>query len=43
VELLRRDTEEALLVEFSDSSGETYATAILAAAQLIPLHRRDAA
>lgn len=43
VELLRRDSEEALLVEFSDSDGQTYATAILTAEQVIPLHRRDAA
>jgi hypothetical protein len=43
VEQLRRDREEALLVEFSDGDGETYATAILKAEQVIPLHRRDAA
>jgi len=43
VEQLRRGSEEALLVEFSDNDGETYATAILAAEQLMPLHRRDAA
>jgi hypothetical protein len=43
IELLRRDKEEALLVEFSDSDGQTYATAVLKAEQVIPLHRRDAA
>jgi hypothetical protein len=42
VEQLRRDSEEALLVEFSDG-GETYAIAVLTADQVIPLHRRDAA
>ena len=43
IESLRRDSEEALLVEFSDSDGATYATAILTADQVIPIHRRDAA
>ncbi len=43
VEVLRRGAEEALLVEFSDSDGQSYAMAVLKADQLIPLHRRDAA
>jgi len=43
VELLRRDDGKALLVEFSDSDGQAYATAVLKAEQVIPLHRRDAA
>lgn len=43
VERLERDGEEALLVEFSDGDGQTYATAILRAEQVIPLHRRHAA
>lgn len=43
VEKLRRGTEEALLVEFSDNDGQSYAMAVLQAGQLMPLHRRDAA
>ena len=40
VEFLRKDSEEALLVEFSDEQGETYAMADLKPDQLIVLHRR---
>jgi hypothetical protein len=43
VEFLERDGETALLVGFSGGDGQTYATAILKAEQLIPLHSRDAA
>ena len=40
VEFLRRDGEEALLVEFSDEDGETYTMADLKPDQVIVLHRR---
>ena len=44
VEHLERDGEEALLVEFSDEHGETYAMVDLKPHQLIVLHRnREAA
>jgi hypothetical protein len=43
VELLRRGDEEALLVEFSDDNGQTYAPAILKPEQLMPIHRRHEA
>lgn len=40
VELLRRDGEEALLVEFSNEDGQTYAMAALKPDQLLALHRK---
>lgn len=40
VELLERDGDRALLVEFSDENGETYAMVDLKPEQLIVLHRR---
>lgn len=40
VEHLERDGEEAMLVEFCDSEGRTYAMADLSPAQLIVLHRK---
>ena len=39
VECLERDGEEALLVEFSDDEGRTYAIVDLKPDQLIVLHR----
>lgn len=38
VEHLERDGEEAVLVEFSDSDGQTYATEALRPNQLMVLH-----
>ena len=44
VEFLQTDGEEALLVEFSDETGQTYAVADLKPDQLLALHREtDAA
>ncbi len=43
VEFLRKDGEEALLVEFSDEDGRTYAMADLKPDQLLLLHRRTQA
>ncbi|HEX3684152.1 MAG TPA: DUF4926 domain-containing protein [Bryobacteraceae bacterium] len=43
VELLHRDGEEALLVEFSDETGRTYAMADLKSDQLLALHRKTEA
>lgn len=43
VEFLQRDDEQALLVEFSDDHGQTYASAVLKSEQLIPIHRRHEA
>lgn len=43
VELLQRDGEEALLVEFSDTMGQTYAMVDLKPDQLLPLHRKPEA
>ncbi len=40
VEFLERDGERALLVEFSDENGETYAMVDLRPQQLMVLHRR---
>lgn len=40
VELLERDGDRALLVEFSDENGETYAMVDLKPEQLMMLHRR---
>ena len=40
VEYLERDGEEALLVEFSDDQGRTYAMVDLKPDQLIVLHRK---
>lgn len=39
VEFLRNDGEDALLVEFSDEDGETYAMEALKPEQLLLLHR----
>ena len=39
VEFLQRDGEAALLVEFSDEQGETYAMADVKPEQLLALHR----
>lgn len=41
VEYLRSGNEDALLVEFSDEDGQTYAMAEVRAEQLIVLHRRE--
>jgi hypothetical protein len=41
VEFLRNGDEEALLVEFSDHDGQTYAMAEVTPDQLIILHRRE--
>lgn len=43
VEYLQRDSEEALLVEFSDEEGRTYAMVDLKPEQLIALHRKTEA
>ena len=43
VEFLRRGEEEALLVEFSDENGHTYAMADLKPDQLLALHRNTEA
>jgi hypothetical protein len=43
VEFLRRQGEEALLVEFSDETGRTYAMADLKPDQLLALHRKTEA
>lgn len=44
VEFLHSSGEEALLVEFSDDTGQTYAMADLKPSQLLALHRKtDAA
>lgn len=40
VEFLERDGEQALLVEFSNENGETYAMIDLKPEQLMVLHRR---
>ena len=40
VEYLEREGEEALLLEFSDDQGRTYAMADLKPDQLIVLHRK---
>lgn len=39
VECLERDSEQALLVEFSDDQGQTYAMLALKSEQLLVLHR----
>ena len=41
VEYLRSGDENALLVEFSDVDGQTYAMAAVRPEQLIVLHRRE--
>ncbi|MBZ5619491.1 MAG: DUF4926 domain-containing protein [Acidobacteriia bacterium] len=43
VEHLEREGEHALLVEFSDEQGQTYAMADLRPDQLIVLHRKTEA
>ncbi len=43
VEFLQRDGEAALLVEFSDGAGQTYAMADLKPGQLLVLHRKTQA
>jgi len=43
VEELERDGEHALLVEFSDEQGQTYAIATVRPQQLMELHRKTAA
>jgi hypothetical protein len=43
VELLQHDGEQALLVEFSDETGQTYAMADLKPEQLLALHRNTEA
>jgi hypothetical protein len=43
VEHLEREGERALLVEFADEQGQTYAMADIRPAQLIVLHRRTEA
>jgi Domain of unknown function (DUF4926) len=43
VEFLQRDGEEALLVEFSDETGQTYAMVDLKPDQLLALHRNTEA
>ena len=43
VELLECEGEHALLVEFSDEQGQTYAMADIRPNQLIVLHRRTEA
>jgi Domain of unknown function (DUF4926) len=43
VEYLERDDERALLVEFSDEQGRTYAMVEVRADQLIVLHRKTEA
>jgi uncharacterized protein DUF4926 len=43
VEYLQRDGEHALLVEFSDEQGQTYAMAAVRLDQLMALHRKTEA
>lgn len=43
VEYLKRDKDRALLVEFSDDQGRTYAMVELRADQLMVLHRKTEA
>ena len=43
VEYLERDGEQALLVEFSDEQGQTYAMVDLKPEQLLVLHRKTEA
>jgi len=43
VEHLERDSEQALLVEFSDEQGRTYAIIDLRPDQLVVLHRKTEA
>ena len=43
VEYLERDGEQALLVEFSDERGQTYAMVDSRAEQLLVLHRKTEA
>lgn len=43
MEHLEREGEQALLVEFSDEQGQTYAMADIRAEQLIVLHRKTQA
>ncbi|HTU46351.1 MAG TPA: DUF4926 domain-containing protein [Bryobacteraceae bacterium] len=43
VEYLHREGEDALLVEFSDDTGRTYAMADLKPGQLLALHRKTEA
>ena len=43
VEHLERDSEQALLVEFSDEQGRTYAIIDLRPDQLVALHRKTEA
>jgi hypothetical protein len=43
VEILQREGEYALLVEFSDETGQTYALADLKPEQLLALHRNTQA
>ncbi len=43
MEFLQRDGEAALLVEFSDETGQTYAMADLKPDQLLALHRKTEA
>lgn len=43
VELLARDQKRALLVEFSDEQGQTYAMVPLRQEQLVALHRKTKA
>ena len=43
VEFLRRDDDAAVLVEFSDETGQTYAMANLRPDQLLVLHRNTRA
>ena len=43
VEYLERDGEEALLVEFADDQGQTYAMLDLKPKQLLVLHRKTEA
>jgi hypothetical protein len=43
VEQLDRNSEHALLVEFSDEEGQTYALAAIRPDQLLTLHRKTKA
>ena len=43
VEHLERDGEHALLVEFSDEQGQTYAMTAVRTGQLMALHRKSKA
>ncbi|HXP87678.1 MAG TPA: DUF4926 domain-containing protein [Bryobacteraceae bacterium] len=43
VEHLDRGGEQALLVEFSDDQGQTYALAVVRSDQLMALHRKTEA